>query len=275
VQFWFQNRRQRDSRALKASQLAPSSAESQQGGTSTSNADAILEQLRMMNQARNSIHSAAPAVPAHLYTAGQPTPGVYMPNQMSMQTAAVVQMQQMGAQMYPSHLHAHPSLAHYPPQLPLALPQQHMFSHPGLIAPTQQNTLSSHQGLAPQPPAATAATLRQQQFMAQQMHQMHQMHQMQQIQPYAHVPVAAAAAGHMQHQAPAFAPTSAYAPNTVYASSPYMDQHQMGLLPPPYYHPSMQAAANTDDVAAATMMGLCHSHESSHEAVIEDDVPAE
>ena len=247
---------------LKASKLSTDDAESQEGGTSTSNADAILEQLRMMNQARHPIYGDAPDMAVHLYTAGQPTPAAYVPDQMCMQTASMVQMQQMGAQMYPAHLHGHQLLAHYPHQLPIGQQQQHMFStHQGLpIAHTQQHMLSSHHGV-PQPP---------------QIHQMYQMHQMQHMPHHMQPTPVTAVAGHMQHQAVAYAPTMFYAPNTANASSPYMDQHQMGLwMQPAYCYPGMQMACDTDGVAATTMMGLCRSHELTCEAVIEDDDPAE
>jgi len=69
-----QNRRQRDSRALKAAHISSPNADGK-GQTSTANADAILKQLQMMNQARRSLNM--PPVPATTMVSNG-----YMPNQM-------------------------------------------------------------------------------------------------------------------------------------------------------------------------------------------------
>lgn len=253
VQFWFQNRRQRDSRALKAAQLAPEDADDKQSGAGTTNAQAILDQLRMMNEARQSLgHASKPSghmVTAQPYMPGQMLTPMFVPGQM---LPGVVKVPH--GQMYPG---PPPGLPHLPHGMPIGMmPQLAPHQLQQLLSQAQQHGTAQH-------PVPTHLV---QQHMAHVMH-MHLPGQLSHLQAYMH---------HMGQQAQA-TPGMAHvlgvpsAPNGAYGSAPQADAHQSDPRAPAsaFFLPSARGGLeNNEDVAAATMMGLglAQSHDcSAHE----------
>jgi len=153
VQFWYQNRRQRDARALKAAQLMASSGAKE----GTSHAESILEQLRTLNEARRTlgIHqqpcARAPrpaASPTSL--AGYPMgPTAYCASTaaaMGLVPLASMSPVQMAAGAPPPYL-CYPHMAHPPTY---ALPEQ----HPMLLAghPVPAHVMMPQQAMVTQQP---------------------------------------------------------------------------------------------------------------------------
>lgn len=258
VQFWFQNRRQRDSRALKAAQLAPDDADGKHSGVGTTNAQAILEQLRMMNEARHSLsHSSKAAgqmVAAQPYVPGQMLTPMFVPGQM-LTGASIVKLPAMAGQMYPGPPHGMPHAMSMLPQMSGMM--QHLQPH------QLQHLLSQAQQATAQQPIPSPIM---QQHMAHMLHLQMPGH-VSQLQAYMH---------HIGQQpqtvlaSPSMAQMIGMTPAGSYGSAPPVqpdsDPPVAGGPASAFSMPSVRSSSeNNEDVAAATMMGLglTKSHDSS------------
>lgn len=261
-----QNRRQRDSRALKAAQLSPASADGK-GQTSTTNAEAILEQLRMMNQARRSINPNPPSPTG----ANSMVPPGYMPGQPMfmhapmMPPAQMMPMQQMpGMQMYGARV---PGVGGQE----LASQMSQMQPHAQMAAVAQQQMLAQQQ-MAPQQMLASQALSAPQMLAQQQMMQQLQMQQMaapnglQQLGPsmtQMQMPQTQQQMAQQMHMSAAMQRSQQNSLQQMCAQAGTL--YTQPQIPPTYQQPRMMVenvSAATEGMAAATMMGLCNQSTS-------------
>jgi len=158
VQFWYQNRRQRDARALKAAQLMAASGAPE----GTSHAESILEQLRTLNEARRTlgIHqqpcARAPRPAASTTSlAGYPMgPTAYCASTaaaMGLVPLASMSAAQMAAGAPPPYF-CYPGMAHMAHPPTYALPEE----HPLLLAghPVPARMMPQQAMMTQQPPMA-------------------------------------------------------------------------------------------------------------------------
>ena len=158
MQFWYQNRRQRDARALNAAQIMGATSSAPEG---TSHAESILQQLRTLNEARRTfgIHqqpcarAARPAVsPSPPPLAGYPMGPTYCASSaaaMGLVPRPSISAAQMGAGAPPPYL-SYLAMTHMAHPPAYALSEEHqMLGHP---APPRDMMLQ--QAMMPQQPMA-------------------------------------------------------------------------------------------------------------------------
>jgi len=157
VQFWYQNRRQRDTRALKAAKNMDGSSDVLEG---TSHAEAILQQLRTLNEARRTlgIHQQ-PCVraprPGSAPLAGYPmAPTAYSASTaaaMGLVPLASMPAAQMAAGAPPPYL-CYPAMARMEHPSAYTFPEQHQML-PVAGHPVPARALMPQQAMMPQQPS--------------------------------------------------------------------------------------------------------------------------
>eukprot|EP00967_Tisochrysis_lutea_P129730 scaffold223417_cov33-Tisochrysis_lutea.AAC.1 len=256
VQFWFQNRRQRDSRALKAAQAAPADADSKSSETNTTNAEAILEQLRRMKEARGALNSlsagcpparpmhSGPMMPGQMFLPSQSPPNMFVPGSM-LSGSPLMNMPQFTSQMYASHLSG--SMPHVPYQVPMVQQQ------PSILQPQQ---------LGQQQPASMMTSTQPMMNSTSTMPP-HPMLQMMPGQMPPHIAQMLAMQGHMPPQQPLGTPglqvpwSSPQPSNSIPPARLGVDGLGMARAPASaYFMPATRMAPENEDIAATAMMGM-------------------